>query len=304
MTSHALGIEQMGWQRCQQILALARAIRNRCHRLPTLDRSVALAFFEPSTRTRMSFELAACTLGCRVMTFSASGSSIEKGESTADTIRTLDAMGFDAIIIRHSASGAADYAARFVHTAAIINAGDGCHEHPTQALLDVLTLLDVLGSIEGRRVAIVGDLLHSRVFRSDIALLRMFGAQIGVCAPPLLMPHLLRDDIERLPDAASAMAWADAVIVLRLQRERMSSGLVPSFADYRRRYSIRYEHLDATRAIICHPGPVNADVELDAALIEHERSMIQRQVTNGVMVRMALLIETLAPDCVEQILSL
>jgi aspartate carbamoyltransferase catalytic subunit len=302
MQRHLVGISQIGAERCHRLIALARAIR-QASALPRLDKSVALAFFEPSTRTRLSFEAAAARLGCRVAAFSSAGSSIEKGETVADTIRTLEAIGFDAIVLRHRASDAAEHAASIAKHATIVNAGDGCHEHPTQALLDALTLLDEFGSLEGKRIAIIGDIRHSRVYRSDAALLGMLGAIVGVCAPPLLMPSHLPDGIVQLPDAASALEWADAAIVLRLQRERMDSGLVPSLSDYRRRYAVRREYLVGSRVRLLHPGPVNPDIELDAVLVESEHSLIQQQVSNGVFIRMAVMIDIFATELVEHFLS-
>jgi aspartate carbamoyltransferase catalytic subunit len=302
MQNHILTIPQLGLERCQTILRLAEKLRHS-KAIPRLSATVAVAFFEPSTRTRLSFELAAHRLGCQVVSFSASGSSLEKGESFADTLRTLEAMGADAIVLRHFASGAAYAAAGVLTRATLINAGDGMAEHPTQALLDARTLLDVFGSLDGKRIAIIGDCLHSRVFRSDYALFQMLGAQIGICAPPLLMPRLLQDAaVERFPDVNAALTWADAVVVLRLQRERMAAGLVPSLADYRRRYAVTLERLERSSAYVLHPGPVNPGVELDAAAVEHPRSLIVRQVANGVLIRTALLIEILAQDFVQPIL--
>lgn len=299
MQNHVLTIPQLGFERCQKILRLAEQLRH-ADPLPQLAETVAVAFFEPSTRTRLSFELAAQRLGCNVVSFTAPGSSMEKGESFADTLRTLEAMGAQAIVLRHSTSGAAYVAARLLARAALINAGDGMAEHPTQALLDARTLLDVFGSLDGKRIAIIGDCLHSRVFRSDYALFQMLGAKIGICAPPLLVPHLPEGAaVEHFPHATAALAWADAAIVLRLQRERMATGLVPSLAEYRRRYAVTLQTLDGTNAYVLHPGPVNPGVELDAAIIEHPRSLIARQVANGVLVRLALLIDVLAPDVVQ-----
>jgi len=293
MRKHALTIAQIGAERCQTILELADELRSK-HAIPQLDRTVATAFFEPSTRTRLSFELAAQRVGCRVVSFTSIGSSIEKGESFADTLRTLQAMGAHVVILRHRASGAAHAASLFLSNATVVNAGDGMGEHPTQALLDARTLLDVFGDLRGKRIAIVGDCLHSRVFRSDYSLLRQLGAEIALCAPPLLMPLWPAEtDAERFPDVATALSWADAAIVLRLQRERMASGLVPSLGDYRRRYAVTAELLERSKAYLLHPGPVNAGVELDATIIDHPRCLIAQQVTNGVFIRMALLIEIL-----------
>jgi aspartate carbamoyltransferase catalytic subunit len=293
MPGHLIDIERAGIERCTAVLETARQFREELAPLPSVSGAIALAFFEPSTRTRMSFELAAKRLGAQTVTFSAAGSSIEKGESFRDTICTIEALNVAAIVIRHRASDAAEYAATIVQHAVVINAGDGMHEHPTQALLDARTLLDVFGELRNRRIAIVGDILHSRVFRSDVMLFGMLGAKIGVCAPPLLRPRALPYEIVELPDAQAALQWADAVVVLRLQRERMHSGLVPSLADYRQRWSINAEDLEHSDAYLLHPGPVNIGVELDAEAVEHPRSLIRRQVTNGVYVRMAVITEAL-----------
>lgn len=302
MPYHILGIEQIGLQRCMQLLTQARVYRRQNNTHLLRGAAIALAFFEPSTRTRMSFERAAHQLGCRTVHFSASGSSLEKGESFAETIRTLNVMGFDAIILRHRDSGAAEYAAQFSSRAAIINAGDGWHEHPTQALLDTLTLLDVFGTLSNKRIAIVGDVLHSRVFRSDVVLFRMMGAVVGVCAPPLLFPRVIPADVVTLPTARDAAQWADAVVVLRLQRERMDAGLIPSLSDYRRRYALTAPLVESSNAVILHPGPVNIGIELDGELLNHPRSLIHRQVTNGVFIRMAVLVDAINTEHVEHTL--
>ncbi|MCS6999303.1 MAG: aspartate carbamoyltransferase catalytic subunit [Bacteroidota bacterium] len=301
---HFIGIEQAGAERCHQILKLAQLFRQSCRQsLDFHHRLVVLAFFEPSTRTRNSFEAAAVRLGFNVIHFSAVGSSIEKGESVEDTIRTLEAIGANAIVVRHQASDAAEIASRVAQRASIINAGDGTHEHPTQALLDAMTLIDVWGTLEGKRVAIVGDILHSRVFRSNYALLRMLGCQIGVCAPPLLMPRWLPPDIVILSDIRAALAWADAVISLRLQRERMDSGLVPSLSDYCSRYAVREQDFQHSRAYLLHPGPVNWGIEIEHALQGHPRNLILHQVENGVFIRMAVLVDVVAPEVVQSLIG-
>lgn len=294
---HILTISQLGYARCCALLDHARRFRE--HQVyPHLEgKAVALAFFEPSTRTRISFELAAQKLGCHVVTFTISGSSIEKGESFLDTLRTLEAMGFECIVIRHRQSGAPEFAANQLSMVSIVNAGDGMHEHPTQALLDALTLNDALGSLEGTRIAIIGDIAHSRVFRSNVTLLQMLGAQVGVCAPPLLCPKHMPWKIEYIPTSQDALAWADAVIVLRLQRERMQSGLIPSLGDYRKRYAVRLPDVERSRVWILHPGPVNPDVEIDAQLVTHPRSLILQQVRNGVFIRMAVLASVFGHGC-------
>lgn len=299
MPYHILGIEQIGLQRCMRILQHAREYRRQHNAQQLRGAAIALAFFEPSTRTRMSFERAAHLLGCHTVHFAASGSSLEKGESVAETIRTLDAIGFDAIVLRHRDSDAAEYAAQCSNRAAIVNAGDGWHEHPTQALLDALTLLDVFDTLTNKRIAIIGDILHSRVFRSDVALFRMLGAVVGVCAPPLLTPRVLPPELTMLPTAHDAVQWADAVVVLRLQRERMDAGYVPSLSDYRRRYALTWDLVESSRAVILHPGPVNIGIELDGELLSHPRSLIHQQVANGVFIRMAALADAIYPEHVE-----
>ena len=299
MPGHLITIEQAGIERCTAIIEWARRFRNRDAVPSQPPGTVALAFFEPSTRTRMSFEVAAAMLGARTVGFTTSGSSIEKGESFEDTIATIEALGAEAIVLRHSASDAAERAAAIATRAVIINAGDGMHQHPTQALLDSMTLLDTFGTLEKRRIAFIGDVLHSRVFRSGYTLFRMLGAEIGVCAPPLLRSGHLPLDMVELSDARAALKWADAVVVLRLQRERMQSGLVPSLADYRQRWTVRIADVEENSCYVLHPGPVNAGVELDAAVVDHARSLIRRQVTNGVFVRMAVLVEALGIPVVQ-----
>ncbi len=293
MPGHLLTIEHTGIERCTHIIESARQFRAEQVTVASSPGVIALAFFEPSTRTRMSFEIAAKKLGALTVPFSSSGSSIEKGESFTETIRTIEALGARAIVLRHRASDAAELAARSTHVAVIINAGDGMHEHPTQALLDALTLLDVFGSLSNRRIAIIGDVLHSRVFRSDVALFRMLGAEVGVGAPPLLRPPVLPTSLVELPDLRSALEWADAVVVLRLQRERMQSGLIPSIGEYRRRWAVRLDDIEQSRAYVLHPGPVNMGVEMDAEVLNHHRCLVHQQVSNGVFVRMAVIAEAL-----------
>ncbi len=253
-------------------------------------RVILNAFFENSTRTRSSFEIAALRLGARVVNFSSSGSSVAKGESLFDTLQTLDAMHPDAFVIRHSASGAAEFAASCVR-AAVVNAGDGMHEHPTQALLDALSLLDALGSLEGKRIGIIGDLAHSRVFRSNYHLLRALGAKLFVCAPPTLRPREIDSfDVEQCSTAEDVVHCCDAVMTLRLQKERMQSGLIPSESEYARRYGL-LNRLFVSRGnvLVLHPGPVNYGVEIEYEIANSSQSLIRTQVSNGVYVRMACL---------------
>ncbi len=255
---------------------------------------VITLFYENSTRTRVSFELAAKAIGADVATMTASGSSVEKGESLQDTIKTLDAMGPAIIVMRHPASGAAHTAARWSR-AAIINAGDGWHAHPTQALLDLLTLRERLGDLKGKRIVIVGDIQHSRVARSNCWALTAMGAHVVLCGPPTLLPPTFAT---AYPDRAvtidyslpQALASADAVMALRLQKERMEGGFLPSLREYRQHYGLTAERLAAYPELpVLHPGPMNEGIEIDPAVAHGAQSLIERQVTNGIAIRMAVL---------------
>ena len=271
---------------------LARPIR----RTPALrGRTVVLFFAEASTRTRVSFELAAKSLSADVVNVSTAGSSVEKGESLLDTVRTLQALGGDILVMRHAASGAPWFVAERVGSA-VINAGDGWHAHPTQGLLDALTLRTALGALDGKRIVIVGDVLHSRVARSDIHTLVPLGTQVTLSGPPTLIPSAWR--CGQLPagvtyeeDADRALDGADAVIALRLQRERMDAGLLPSLREYAQTWGLNEARVARMRpgAPVLHPGPMNEGIEIDAAVAHGPRSLIETQVTNGVAVRMALL---------------
>lgn len=277
---------------------LASVTDRSVKKLPTLrGRTVVNLFFEDSTRTRLSFELAAKRLSADVITFSAKGSSVSKGESLKDTALTLEAMGADAVIIRHGASGAPFRLANAGWIGgSVINAGDGTHEHPTQALLDAFTLRrhlrDGRGDLQGARVVIVGDVLHSRVARSNVHLLHTLGAHVTLVAPPTLLPV----GVQAWPCTVSysiedALPGADAVMMLRVQAERMAGAYFPSALEYSRLYG-----LDARRmallppdAIILHPGPMNRGMEISAEVADSSRAVIVEQVTNGVNVRMAVL---------------
>ena len=261
-------------------------------KLPTLrGLTVVNLFYEDSTRTRTSFEAAAKRLSADVINFSAKGSSVAKGESLKDTALTLEAMGADAIVIRHPASGAPLRLTNWV-SGKVVNAGDGTHEHPTQALLDAFTIRQRLGALDGTRVTIVGDVLHSRVARSNVLLLATLGAEVTLVAPPTLMPYA----VEAWPCKASydfdtELRKSDVVMMLRVQQERMSAAYFPTVREYRRRYG-----LDAGRmallpehAIVMHPGPMNRGVEIAAEVADSDRSTIVQQVANGVTVRMAVL---------------
>ena len=263
---------------------------------------IALVFFEKSTRTRFSFEIAARHLGAGTLNFSASSSSVSKGESLSDTIKNLEAMQVDAFVLRHPSSGAADLITA-ITSKNVINAGDGSHEHPTQALLDMFTLRDHFGKIEGLRVIIIGDVLHSRVARSNIYGLLAAGAEVGLCCPVTLMPP----DADRLgvtlfTDLDLAIAWADTAIVLRLQLERATGGYLPSLEEYSVHYGLTDERLERIQKhlLVLHPGPINREIEISNNVADriqppgYSKSMLLEQVTNGVAVRMAVLNTLLA----------
>jgi aspartate carbamoyltransferase catalytic subunit len=271
---------------------LAQLADRPIKKLPTLrGRTVVNLFFEDSTRTRISFEAAAKRLSADVINFSAKGSSVAKGESLKDTALTLEAMGADAVVIRHSASGAPHRLAGWVR-GSVLNAGDGSHEHPTQALLDAFTMRRRLGRLDGLTVTIVGDVLHSRVARSNVLLLSTLGADVTLVAPPTLLPY----GVGVWPcstgyDLDAALPKSDVVMMLRVQQERMTAAYFPSVREYSRRYG-----LDARRmamlpehALVMHPGPMNRGVEIAAEVADSGRSTIVEQVTNGVTVRMAVL---------------
>lgn len=267
-------------------------------KLPTLrGRTIVNLFFEDSTRTRISFEAAAKRLSADVINFSAKGSSVSKGESLKDTALTLQAMGADAVVIRHGASGAPHRLATagWIESA-VINAGDGTHEHPTQALLDAFTLRQHLregkGDLAGAKVTIVGDILHSRVARSNVSLLHTLGAEVTLCAPPTLLPV----GVETWPckisyDLDDAILGADAVMMLRVQLERMNAAFFPSSNEYSRRYGLDAIRMNSLpkHAIVMHPGPMNRGMEIAADVADSTRSVIVEQVTNGVSVRMAVM---------------
>jgi aspartate carbamoyltransferase catalytic subunit len=273
---------------------MARLTDRAIKKLPTLrGRTVVNLFFEDSTRTRTSFELAAKRLSADVINFSAKGSSLSKGESLKDTALTLEAMGADAIVVRHPASGAPH---RLAHagwvSARVVNAGDGTHEHPTQALLDAYTMRRHLGDLEGRSVVVVGDVLHSRVARSNVLLLDLLGAQVTLVGPPTLLPV----GVETWPcrvsyDLDAELADADAVMMLRVQGERMNASFFPSAREYARRYGLDADRLRRLpeHAVVMHPGPMNRGMEITADVADSSRSVIVEQVGNGVLVRMAVL---------------
>ncbi len=263
-------------------------------KLPTLrGRTVVNLFFEDSTRTRISFELAAKRLSADVINFAAKGSSLSKGESLKDTALTLQAMGADAVVVRHHASGAPHRLAHCAWTSgSVVNAGDGTHEHPTQALLDAFTMRRHLGELEGRHVAVVGDVLHSRVARSNALLLSTLGARVTLVSPPTLLPVGVGDwPVEVSYDLDAVLPKVDAVMMLRVQAERMNAAFFPSAREYSRRYGLdlRRMNLLPDHALVLHPGPMNRGMEITADVADAARSVIVEQVSNGVATRMAVL---------------
>jgi aspartate carbamoyltransferase catalytic subunit len=293
---HLLGIEPLEAEEIRLILDTAESFLEVSQRpikkVPTLrGRTIVNFFMEASTRTRSSFEIAEKRLSADALNFSPSGSSVSKGETLLDTARNLEAMAPDMIIIRHSCAGAPHLLAR-VCRSAIINAGDGAHEHPTQALLDAFTMRRKKGRLEGLRVAIVGDILHSRVARSNIFLLRKLGADVAVCGPPtLLPPGLNRLGVQIHTGIERALAERDVVMVLRIQKERMMRGAFPSLREYFQLYGLTPERVRLAKpdVILMHPGPINRGVEIDGEVADGPFSVILEQVTNGVAVRMAVL---------------
>ena len=295
---HFLGLE--GFSRPTLLGLLADAARERewlrlgePNRRDLAGVTVVLAFIEDSTRTRTSFEIAAQRLGANTVVFASAASSLNKGETLLDTLRLFEAMGAGLVVVRHPSSGAPAWLARQLASIGVLNAGDGMHEHPTQGLLDLLTLKDAWrGRFEGRRLAIVGDIAHSRVARSAIAGLTTLGTRVTVCGPGTLLPA----DVEQLgcdvsPTLEDALAGADAVMALRLQRERMETGLLPAIAEYARLWGLTPERVSllAPDGVVLHPGPVNRGVEMAHEVADGPRSRILEQVSNGVAVRCAVL---------------
>ena len=293
---HLLGIQGLGAEEITLILDTARAFAEVSTRaikkVPTLRGKTVVNFFmEPSTRTRSSFEIAEKRLSADTLNFSPAASSVVKGESLLDTARNLEAMAPDMIVIRHKASGAPHFLARHCRSN-IINAGDGAHEHPTQGLLDAFTIRERKGRLAGLRVAIIGDLTHSRVLRSNLFLLKTMGADVIVCGPPTLIPaELARVGATVTFRIAEAVEGADVIMMLRIQRERQQGGAFPSAREYYNLFGLTAERVGRARqdVIIMHPGPMNRGVEIDSAVADGPYSVILEQVTNGVAVRMAVL---------------
>jgi len=304
---HLLSMNDLDRQDILTILDTAASMhdvqRREVKKLPTLrGRTVVNMFFEDSTRTRSSFEIAGKWLSADMINISAKGSSTSKGESLRDTVRTVAAMGVDGFVIRHSASGAALQVSQWVD-AVVINAGDGLHEHPTQALLDAYTMRARLGDLEGLHVAIVGDLTHSRVVRSNLICLRTLGARVTVVAPPTLMPSGIEtwsqtEGFETSYDLDAVLPTADAVMMLRVQRERMSGGFFPTEREYTIGYGLTRQRLGSLQkhTVICHPGPMNRGLEIAADAADAAQSLVLDQVSAGVAVRMSVLYHLFAGE--------
>ncbi|HET7041954.1 MAG TPA: aspartate carbamoyltransferase catalytic subunit [Gemmatimonadales bacterium] len=291
-----VGLEPLSKEQIELILDTAEPFKEVSERqikkVPALrGKTVVNLFFEASTRTRISFEFAEKRLSADTVSVAAAGSSVSKGETLVDTARNLEAMRIDMVVIRHGSSGAAQFLGDRI-ASNVINAGDGKHEHPTQGLLDILTLRDRFKKIAGLKVAICGDVLHSRVARSNIWGLTKLGAHVAVCGPPTLVPREIAElGVEILPRIEDAIAWADALNILRLQLERMEKGYIPSLREYNRVFGVTVDRLEKAPKdlLIMHPGPMNRGVEIDSAVADGPHSVILPQVTNGVAVRMAVL---------------
>lgn len=294
---HLLDLESLAREDIERILhdsaGFKEVFTRTVKKLPTLrGKTVVNLFFEDSTRTRTSFELAAKRLSADVVNFAVSTSSVKKGESLLDTAKTIRALGADIIVMRHSSAGTPHLLAERLPDMSIINAGDGCHEHPTQGLLDLFTVLEKKERIGGLQVVILGDILHSRVARSNIWGLTKLGARVRVVGPPTLIPRGLgRLGVEVCHDLREGLRGADVINILRIQRERMSQNLFPSIREYTLLYGLTEERLAWAKpdALVMHPGPVNRGIEISQAVADGPRSTIDEQVTNGVAVRMAVL---------------
>jgi len=316
MTRHLLSSADLSRTEVEAILTTAESMhdvqRREVKKIPTLrGRTIINLFFEDSTRTRSSFEIAGKWMSADTINITGKGSSASKGESLRDTVRTIDAMSVDALVIRHGASGACQQVARWV-AASVINAGDGTHEHPTQALLDAYTLRHRIGDLDGKHVAIVGDLTHSRVFRSNVITLGRLGARVTVVAPPTLMPSGIVDwsktdgfatswDLDEVLEGRGAHGAVDAVMMLRVQRERMSGGFFPTAREYTVTYGLTRDRMRRLVAanpdiVVLHPGPMNRGLEIAADVADAAQSVVLDQVAAGVAVRMAVLYHLLSGE--------
>ena len=290
-----VGIKELSRQDIEEILNTAKAFKEVLQRdikkVPTLRGKTAInLFFEPSTRTRTSFELAEKRLSLDVLNFSVSMSSVVKGETLYDTLKTIEAYNVDYIVIRHSCSGSAKFVSK--HTpASVINAGDGTNEHPTQALLDAFSILEIKGRLDGLKIAIVGDIIHSRVARSNLYLFSKFDTDIRFVGPPTLLPEQAPDNVRIFYDLKEGIKNADVVMLLRIQLERQKGAFIPSLKEYFHRWGVKKEDFSYIKddAIIMHPGPMNRGVEISTEVADSSRSIILRQVTNGIATRMAVI---------------
>jgi len=296
-TKHLLGIKDLTRQDIQLILDTATQFKEVLQRpikkVPSLrDVTIVNLFYENSTRTRISFELAEKRLSADTINFAASGSSVSKGETLLDTVNNILSMKVDMVVMRHSASGAPHFLAKHI-PASIVNAGDGINEHPTQALLDALSIREKLGTLEGKKVAIIGDIMHSRVALSNIYLLKKMGAEVVVAGPPTLIPKYMQQafDVRVEYNLEKALQWCDVANVLRIQLERQNQVLFSSLREYNLAYGVKKSLLDKINKeiVIMHPGPINRGVEIDSDVADSKQSVILQQVENGVAVRMAVL---------------
>lgn len=296
-SKHLLGIRELSSGDIQLILDTAKQFKDVLQRpikkVPSLrDITIVNLFYENSTRTRISFELAEKRLSADTVNFSASGSSVSKGETLLDTVNNILSMKVDMVVMRHSATGAPHFLAKHIPSA-IINAGDGINEHPTQALLDALSITEKLGSLKGKKVAIIGDIMHSRVAMSNMYLLNKMGAEITIAGPPTLIPKYLKESfgVNVTYNVQEALEWCDVANVLRIQLERQNQVLFSSLREYNQAYGISRKLLDKIQKniLIMHPGPINRGVELDSDVADSGQSLILDQVENGVAVRMAVL---------------
>jgi len=296
-TKHLLGIKDLLPQDISLILSTAAQFKEVLQRpvkkVPSLrDVTIVNLFYESSTRTRISFELAEKRLSADTINFTASGSSVSKGETLLDTVNNILSMKVDMVVMRHSASGAPHFLAKHID-AAIVNAGDGINEHPTQALLDAFSITEKLGALEGKKIVLIGDIMHSRVALSNIYLLKKMGAEVMVAGPPTLIPQYIKEalDVQVEYNLEKALQWCDVANVLRIQLERQNQVLFSSLREYNLAYGVNRKLLEKLNKeiVIMHPGPINRGVEIDSDVADNKQSIILQQVENGVAVRMAVL---------------
>lgn len=297
-TKHLLGIKELTPEDISLILSTAiqfkEVLQRPIKKVPSLrDVTIVNLFYENSTRTRISFELAEKRLSADTINFAASGSSVSKGETLLDTVNNILSMKVDMLVMRHSASGAPHFLARHLPGTAIINAGDGINEHPSQALLDAFSIIEKLGSLQGKKIVLIGDIMHSRVALSNIYLLKKMGAEVTVAGPPTLIPKYIEQalDVQVEYNLRKALEWCDVANVLRIQLERQNQVLFSSLREYNLSYGVTLAMLDALKKdiVIMHPGPINRGVEIDSDVADSRHSIILQQVENGVAVRMAIL---------------